>query len=95
LPVDQSSVDLSTEIAHAAMHMSNPSSKHLARTLFSQNLRATRLKKEISQEQLAELAGFHRTYVSQVERCVTNVSLDNAERLAVALNTELWEMLRP
>lgn len=40
----------------------------------------------ILKEKLAELAGFHRTYVSQLGRCVTNISVDGLERLAQALD---------
>jgi transcriptional regulator with XRE-family HTH domain len=48
-----------------------------------------------SQEQLAEEAQFHRTYVSQLERCVTNISIDGLERLAQALGVDITELLRP
>ena len=66
-----------------------------ARDVFAKNVRNVRLEKGISQERLGELAGFHRTYVSQVERGVSNVSLDNAQRLADNLETELWLLLKP
>jgi transcriptional regulator with XRE-family HTH domain len=66
-----------------------------ARDVFAKNVRNVRLEKGISQERLGELAGFHRTYVSQVERGVSNVSLDNAQRLAEKLETELWLLLKP
>jgi CheY-like chemotaxis protein len=39
----------------------------------------------ISQEQLAERAGLHRTYVSDVERGIRNPSIATVERLAEAL----------
>jgi transcriptional regulator with XRE-family HTH domain len=39
----------------------------------------------LSQEQLAERAGLHRTYVSSVERGQRNVGLDNILDLAAAL----------
>jgi len=54
-------------------------------------MRATR---GLSQEKLAELAGFHRTYVSQLERCVTNISIDGLERLALALEVDVIDLLR-
>lgn len=36
-----------------------------------------------------------RTYVSAVERSRWNVSLANIQKLAVALGTEPWLLLRP
>lgn len=44
---------------------------------------------------MAELADFHRTYVSQLERCVTNISIDGLERMADALGVDLCELLKP
>jgi transcriptional regulator with XRE-family HTH domain len=55
------------------------------RQTFAKNLRDVRVKRDVSQEDLGFTAGLHRTYVSQAERCVTNISLDNVERLATAL----------
>ena len=49
----------------------------------------------LSQEKLAELGGFHRTYVSQLERGVTNISVDNLESLAAALNVDVSALLTP
>jgi hypothetical protein len=36
-----------------------------------------------------------RTYISAVERSRWNVSLANIQKLAVALGTEPWRLLRP
>lgn len=57
-----------------------------ARTLLAINVQRLRTKMEISQEKLAELAGFHRTYVSQVERRVANATTDNIQKLADTLS---------
>ncbi|WP_345776315.1 helix-turn-helix transcriptional regulator [Luteimonas salinisoli] len=54
-----------------------------------------RAERGLSQEKLAELASFHRTYVSQLERCVTNITIDGLERLAVALDVDVTDLLRP
>ena len=43
----------------------------------------------LTQEDLAELAQIHRTYVSDIERGARNVSLINVERLAGALKVSL------
>jgi ribosome-binding protein aMBF1 (putative translation factor) len=61
----------------------------------SLNLRRLRKAKGLSQEQLAEAADFHRTYVSQLERCVTNISINGLDRLAQALGVDITELLQP
>ena len=49
----------------------------------------------ISQEELAERAGLHRTYISSVERAQRNVSLKNIFHIAEALGTTPAELLKP
>ncbi|WP_439684435.1 helix-turn-helix domain-containing protein [Cupriavidus oxalaticus] len=63
--------------------------KSYGRVRFAANLRAARLAAGLSQEDLAVRAGFHRTYVSQVERGLTNVTIDNACRLAEFLGIDV------
>ena len=57
------------------------------------NLKRLRTERGLSQERMAELADFHRTYVSQLERCVTNISIDGLERIAHALEVDVVELL--
>ena len=64
-----------------------------ARRRVAENLRRLRKDRGLSQEVMAELADFHRTYVSQLERCVTNISLDGLERLANALHVDVLDLL--
>jgi transcriptional regulator with XRE-family HTH domain len=52
------------------------------------NVRAYRDEHGLSQEQLAELIGVHRTYVGDIERGERNLSLRSVERLAAALQVE-------
>ena len=52
---------------------------------FASNLRHHRNAVGLSQEELAELAGLDRTYISGCERGVRNPSLRSIEKLARAL----------
>ena len=67
----------------------------LLRTRLAKNLRSLRTAQGVSQEALAELAGFHRTYISQVERGINSITLDNLEKLAHALNVDAVVLLQP
>ncbi len=44
---------------------------------------------------LAFEAELHRTFIAHVEREVRNISLDNVEKLAIALGVETFELLKP
>jgi transcriptional regulator with XRE-family HTH domain len=48
----------------------------------------------LTQEECAERAGVHRTYLSDIERGARNVSLVNIERLAAALALKISELFR-
>lgn len=56
---------------------------------FGAAVKAQRSKLDISQEKLAELAGLHRTYISDVERGARNPSLGSIEKLAHALQVPI------
>lgn len=56
----------------------------LRRTV-ADNVRRLRRALAMSQEELAAEAQLHRTYVGAIERAERNLSLDNIERLALAL----------
>jgi transcriptional regulator with XRE-family HTH domain len=59
------------------------------------NIRRRRKAKGLSQEKLGELAELHRTYVSQLERCKANISIDGLERIARILGVDAAELLHP
>jgi transcriptional regulator with XRE-family HTH domain len=62
---------------------------------FAQRLREARIERGLSQEELAARAGLHRTYVSSVERFERNITIDNMERLARAIDLEVVDLLTP
>ena len=55
-------------------------------------LRQCRLEKGLSQEALGALAGFHFTYIGQVERGEKNIPLLSLERIAAALDLSLFDL---
>lgn len=64
-----------------------------ARDRLARHLRTIRAERGLSQEALAALADLHRTYVGSIERRERNVSIDNVERLAAALNVDISDLL--
>jgi len=65
-----------------------------ARKVFGRNLRLRREALGVSQEVLAQTANLHRTYIGSVERGERNVSIDNMERLAAAVEATITELLQ-
>ena len=53
---------------------------------YGQAVRKVRLEQGISQEELADRCGLHRTYISDVELGKRNISLENIELIAISLN---------
>ncbi|HBJ83334.1 MAG TPA: XRE family transcriptional regulator [Verrucomicrobiales bacterium] len=56
-------------------------------------VRAHRTKQNLTQEQVAERAGIHPTYVGMVERGERNCSLDIAAEIATALEVPLSQLV--
>lgn len=60
---------------------------------FGRNVQIARQSLDISQEELAFRAGLHRTYICMVERTERSISLQNAKKIADALNLTLDSLL--
>lgn len=69
--------------------------KEAIKKQFGLCVRQQRLGLGISQEELADRAGLHRTYVGDVERGNRNVSMVNVVRLANALGLTPSALLEP
>jgi transcriptional regulator with XRE-family HTH domain len=63
-------------------------------TRFGSRIRELRLLKGLSQEDLADLAGLHRTYIGGIERGERNVAFLNIVRLAKALEIPLSDLMK-
>ena len=61
---------------------------------YGQAVRKIRLERGLSQEELADRCGLHRTYISDIELGKRNLSLENIERIAISLDKSLWEFFK-
>lgn len=58
-----------------------------------ERVRHLRVARRLSQEQLADLAHVHRTFIGRVERAETNATLTTIVKLAEALEVGADELL--
>lgn len=61
--------------------------------LIAGNIRRLRQAKGMSQEDLAETAGLHRTYVGAIERSERNITIQTLAAFSSALETTIQELL--
>ena len=59
---------------------------------FGSTIRKLRISKGISQETFADLCNLHRPYISDIELGKRNVSLENIERIAIALQVPITKL---
>lgn len=60
---------------------------------FGKRIRLLRTARGLSQEQLAELTGFHRTYIGMIERGERNLSLSNIGVFATVFEMSVSELM--
>jgi transcriptional regulator with XRE-family HTH domain len=60
---------------------------------FGKKVQEYRKAQQLTQEQLAELAGVHRTYIGMIERAEKNITLCNIEKIAKALKVSPQSLL--
>ena len=60
---------------------------------FGNKVRERRTELGLSQEELAGRAGFHRTYIGMIERAEKNITLENIEKIARALEIPLDKLM--
>ncbi|MGQ4650332.1 helix-turn-helix domain-containing protein [Lyngbya aestuarii] len=61
---------------------------------FGKAIRRRRRELDLSQEELAERAELHRTYISNIERGELNPSLETMEKLVKALDISFTDLFR-
>jgi transcriptional regulator with XRE-family HTH domain len=65
------------------------------RKLVGRNVRAAREARRMTQEQLAETAGFSQQYISNLERGLCNPTIVTLHELAQALRSTPVDLLAP
>jgi transcriptional regulator with XRE-family HTH domain len=60
---------------------------------FGAKVRDFRQRQSISQEELADRAGVHRTYIGMIERGEKNPTLLSIQRVSLALDVEISALL--
>lgn len=60
---------------------------------FGELVRSIRLSRGLSQEQLADLAGVHRTYIGMIERGEKNATLTTIAKFATALQVNIHDLI--
>lgn len=65
------------------------------RKIVGRNVKRLRLKKELSQEQFAELSGFSQQYLSGLENGRRNPTIVTVYELSQALGVSHLELLKP
>ncbi len=66
-----------------------------ARAILAANVVRLRNERKLSQEALSFETGLHRTFIAHVERQARNISLDNIEKIALALGVAPHVLLTP
>jgi len=61
---------------------------------FGHRVREERLKQHLSQEELAEKANVHRTYIGMIERAEKNITLTNIGKIADALGVGIETLFK-
>lgn len=63
-------------------------------SIVARNIKKRRLLMGLSQEELAEICGYHRTYIGSIERNERNITISTLEALASALEIDSADLLR-
>lgn len=62
--------------------------------IFGLRVKEIRKEKKLSQEELADKANLHRTYIGMIERAEKNITLINIEKIALAFDISITELFK-
>lgn len=72
-----------------------PSDTAQLRAVLGLNIRIYRTRRELTQRQLAQMAGTSPNRIGAIEKGETSTTVDVIERLAIVLKVEPWKLLVP
>ena len=64
------------------------------KTILAKNIKYYRNKCKMTQEELATRSNLHRTYIDSIENQHRNVSIENIDSIAKALNVDTFLLLK-
>lgn len=65
-----------------------------AKSTFGRRVREHRLALGLTQQELADRAGLHRSYIGEIELGKRNITLESAEKIAKALRIDITQLLK-
>lgn len=67
--------------------------KNKLHDILATNVRVARAEQRISQEELAKRCGIHRNYISAIERCECNITLETLWKLSLGLGKKPYVLI--
>ena len=64
------------------------------RNKLAENIKKFRLEKNLKREELSLILGFDNSYISKLEKCKINITIDKLEKIANYFETETCNLLK-
>lgn len=64
------------------------------RNKLAENIKKFRLEKNLKREELSLILGFDNSYISKLEKCKINITIDKLEKIANYFQTETYNLLK-
>ncbi len=65
-----------------------------SRKILSDNVRKLRTAKKLTREQLSLVLGFENSYISKIEKCKINITLERLDKIALFFEIDTFELLK-
>ncbi len=64
------------------------------KTVLSKNVEKYRIAKKLTKEELSLALGFENSYISKLEKCKMNITLNRLEKIAKYFEIEAYKLLK-